>query len=58
MHRVSNFKIVTAQQSRVLYNYRNTKQKLFKTDATICFNKMCRINPVILKYVHIKVNRL
>ena len=44
VHGVSNFQIVTAQQARIVYKYKNTNQKLFKTNAAIWFDKMCRIN--------------
>jgi len=42
MHGVT-IKIVNAQQAK-LNNYKNTKLKLLKTNAAICFNKMCKIN--------------
>jgi hypothetical protein len=29
---MSNFKTVNTQQARIIYNYKNTKVKLFKTN--------------------------
>jgi hypothetical protein len=44
MRWVNNFKIVTAQQTKVAYNYENAKRKLLKTKATMWFNKICESN--------------
>ena len=35
MHRLSSFKIVAAEQTWLVYNYKTTKQKLFKTNAAM-----------------------
>jgi len=35
MHRLSSFKIVAAQQTWMVYNYKTTKQKLFKTSTSV-----------------------
>jgi len=36
-----------------MYNiYRNTKQKLLKVNATIWFNKMCKIKELKPNYIH------
>jgi hypothetical protein len=35
LHRINNFKIVNSQQARIIYNYKNTKVKLFKTNEAM-----------------------
>jgi hypothetical protein len=42
MHGPLNFKFVNAQQAKQIYQYRNAKEKLYKTIAAIWYNKMCR----------------
>ena len=38
----TNIKFVDAQQAKLAYQYKNTKGKLYKTNAAIWFNKICR----------------
>jgi len=47
---------ISAQQIKLCYSYKNTKLKLLKTNAAICFNKMCRIKPLKPNYISIKIN--
>jgi len=35
MHRLSSFKIVAAVQTWMVYNYKTTKEKLFKTSTAL-----------------------
>jgi hypothetical protein len=49
-------KIVDAKQARQLYNLKNTRGKLLRTNATIWFNKMCRMRQMKPNYINIKVN--
>ena len=52
----TNIKIIGAQQAKLHKIYKNTKLKLLKTKAAICFNKLCRIKHLTPNYIHIKVN--
>jgi len=47
-------KIIDAQQARIHNIYKNIKLKLLKTNAAICFNKMCRTKHLTPKYISIK----
>jgi hypothetical protein len=50
MHGKRSIKFVNAQQAKSIHHYRNTKEKLIKTNAAICRTRhMCR------KYIHIQV---
>ena len=56
MHGVYNTKFVNAQQSKLVYHYKNIKEKIHKTNASIWFNKICIIEKVTPKYIHVTVN--
>ena len=56
MHGMSHVKIVIAKQAKTYHQYKNTKEKLLKTNAAIWFNKMCRTQQLCPKYINIKVN--
>jgi hypothetical protein len=56
MHDEYNVKIVKAQKARPIYEYRNIKEKLHKTNASIWFNKICKIGHLTPNYIHITVN--
>jgi hypothetical protein len=43
MHGEYNVKFSNLQQAKSAYNYRNTKEKLHKTIASICLNKICKL---------------
>jgi hypothetical protein len=47
---------VNAKQARQLYNFKNTKSKLLRTNAAIWFNKMCRIRQLKPNYINTKIN--
>jgi len=52
---MNNIKFANAQQTKVVYNYKNIKAKLCKTSAAIWLNKICKIGtePIgILAYIH------
>jgi len=53
---MSNIKTVNAQQAKDVHLYRNIKGKLFKTNASIWFNTVCRTYHLTPNYVCIKVN--
>jgi len=42
MHGPQDIKFVSSQQAKQTYQYKNTKEKLYKTNAAICLNKICR----------------
>ena len=49
----TNIKFIDAQQAKVAYQYKNTKRKLYKTNAAIWYNKTCRqktTHPEIYQY--------
>jgi len=55
VHCMNNIKFANAQQTKVVYNYKNIKAKLCKTSAAIWLNKICKIGtePIgILAYIH------
>jgi hypothetical protein len=39
MHGTRNIKFANAQQAKIIYNYKNIKEKLHKVNAFIWFNK-------------------
>ena len=41
MHGTTNIKFIDAQQAKLAYQYKNTKRKLYKTNAAIWYNKVC-----------------
>ena len=49
-------KFVSAQQARIVYKYRNTKEKLLRTNASIWFNKTCKAERLQPRYINMKVN--
>jgi len=49
-------KIVHAEQAKLNNNYKNTKLKLLKTNASIWFNKMCKIKQLKPNYINVKIN--
>jgi len=42
MHGPVNVKFVSAQQAKQTCQCKNTKEKLYKTNAAIWYNKICR----------------
>ena len=49
-------KICNAQQAKIWNIYKNTKLKLLKTNATIWFNKICRIRGLKPNYIKLTIN--
>ena len=52
----TTMKIIDAQQAKLCNDYKITKLKLLKTNAAVCFNKMCRIKHLNPNYINIKIN--
>ena len=55
MHGDESFKIIDAQQAKLINNCGNTKFKLLKTNAATWYNKIWRNGQMTLKYVNIKI---
>jgi len=51
-----NVKFINAKQVNETYQYKNIKRKLYKTNAEIWYNKMCRQKQLTPKYISIKIN--
>ena len=43
------------KQARQIYHYKNTKLKLYKSNATIRFNKTCKAKQLTPTYANIKI---
>jgi hypothetical protein len=56
MHGPVNVKFTNARQAKETYQYRNIKEKLYKTNAAIWYNKICREKQLAPKYISIKIN--
>ena len=55
MHGKTTIKVIDAQQAKLRNNYKNTKLKLLKTNATIWSNKMCRTKQLKPNYIDIRI---
>jgi len=56
MHGPMNIKFISAKQTKETYQYRNIKGKLYKTNAAIWYNKICREKQLEPNYISIKIN--
>jgi hypothetical protein len=56
MHGINKVKVINAQRTRITHHYKNTTEKLFEINPTIWFSKMYKLNCLMPKYIHIKVN--
>jgi hypothetical protein len=56
MHGHTNIEFVNAKQAKERYQYRNSKEKLYKTNAAVWCNKLCREKQLTPNYITIKVN--
>jgi hypothetical protein len=55
MYGENNIKFVIARQAKEVYQYKNIKEKLHRTNAAIWYNKLCRQLQLTPKYIAIKV---
>jgi hypothetical protein len=55
MHGQRNIKICNAEQAKRIYQYKNTKTKLYKSNASIWYNKICRTRKLTPAYANIKI---
>jgi len=53
---MNNIKIVNAQQAKDIHHYKNIKGKVYKINASIWFNTVCRTYHFTPNFVHIEVN--
>jgi hypothetical protein len=56
MHGHMNVKFANAKHAKETYQCRNTKEKLYKTNAAIGYNKICREKHLTPNYISIKIN--
>jgi hypothetical protein len=56
MYGTMNIKFIEAKQAKEVFQYKNTKRKLYRTNAAICYNKTCRQKKLTPAYnnIHIK----
>jgi len=53
MHGPLHVKCVNAKQAKETYQYRNTKEKLYKSNAAIWYNKICTEKQLAPNYISI-----
>jgi hypothetical protein len=51
-----NIKFAYAKQAKEFFAYKNIKRRLYRTTATIWFNKTCRLKHQTSTYTSIKIN--
>jgi hypothetical protein len=56
MHGDYRIKYVDAKQEKLIRNYRNIKEKLKKTNASIWFNKVCKAEQLQPQYINVKIS--
>ena len=56
MHGTINIKYIEAKQARAIYHFKNTKRKLYRTNAAIWYNKTCKLKRLTPDYINIKIN--
>jgi hypothetical protein len=56
MHSTKSLKFVNAKQASIIYEYKNIRRKLYKTNAAIWFNKTCRLKEIKPNYTGIRIN--
>jgi hypothetical protein len=55
MHGQKTIELCNAEQTKQVYQYKNTKIKLYKNNAAIWYNKTCRARQLTPTYVNIKI---
>jgi ribosomal protein L37AE/L43A len=56
MYGKSNIKFIVAKQAKEIYQYNNTKRKLYRTNAAIWYNRTCRHKQLTPTYINIRIN--
>jgi len=54
--KMEHIKIIKAQQAKATYTYKNTKERLPKTNTAIWFDKTCQSNQLTPKYIIITIS--
>ena len=52
MHRNMSLKFIDIKQAKEIYHYKNTKRKLYRTNAAIWYNKTCRLKQLTPTYIN------
>ena len=55
MHGNTKLKFSDAKLAREIYNYKNIERKLYRTNAAIWYNKICRQKQVTPAYINIHI---
>jgi hypothetical protein len=55
MHKMGNVKFINAQQAKQIYHFKNIKERLYKRDTSVWYNKTCRQLQLTPIYISIKV---
>jgi len=55
MHGQKNIKLCNAEQTKRVYQYKNIKIKLYKNNAAIWYNKICRTRHLTPTYANINI---
>ena len=55
MHGSTKLKFGDAKQASEIYNYKNIKRKLYRTNAAIWHNKICRQKQLTPAYINIHI---
>ena len=56
MHGPTNVKFIDAKRTKETYQYKNIKRKLYKSNAAIWYNKVCRQKQLTPNYISIRIN--
>ena len=48
-------KFINAKQAKNVYNYKNNKRKMYKINAALRYNKMCRSRGLTPNYINIRM---
>ena len=56
MHGNSNIKCIVAKEVKEIYQHKNTKRKLYRTNAAIWSNRTCRHKQLTSNYINIRIN--
>ena len=56
MHGTIDIKYIEAKQTKEIYQFKNTKRKLYRTKAAIWYNKICRQKRLTPAYINIRIN--
>jgi len=52
----TGIKTIESQQAKIYNSYKNCRLRLLKSNAAICFNKICKPKQLTPKYFSIKIN--